>query len=353
MSRLILPIRALCACGVLFLVIGPWLLENDALTVLTDFFCLVVLALMWNLLAGYADIVTLGQHGFVGVGAYALYALTVLLGLDPFTATFLAGVASLAIAVPAMALVFRLRTIYLAVGTWVIAEALMLVAGKLPLLGKGSGASLPIVVALKLGADADQRFAVIYWLALALVLGALATCYALLRSRIGLGLTAMRDNEEAAGAIGVNLNRSRILCFLLTAPFLGMTGAIITLQKLRISPQGSFSVNEWSVFVLFNVVIGGIGSLEGPIIGTILFFFLREFLGDLGTWHLIILGFLSIVTILVEPRGLWGLARRFLRRDVIAVSHQASKEFAARVANCGVNRASTSAPPVAATKAHG
>jgi branched-subunit amino acid ABC-type transport system permease component len=83
------------------------------------------------------------------------------------------------------------------------------------------------------------------------------------RSRIGIGQTAMRDNVEGAAAIGVDITFSRILCFLGTAPFLGMAGAIITLQKLRIAPSASFSITDWTVFVIFNVVIGGIGSFEG------------------------------------------------------------------------------------------
>ena len=96
---------------------------------------------------------------------------------------------------------------------------------------------------------------------------------------------------------------------------LGAAGAIITLQKLRIAPQASFSISDWTVFVIFNVVIGGIGTVEGPIVGTVTFFLLREYFSDLGTWRLIILGTLSIVIIMVDRRGLWGLIRRFLLPD--------------------------------------
>jgi branched-chain amino acid transport system permease protein len=107
-----------------------------------------------------------------------------------------------------------------------------------------------------------------------------------------------------------------------TAPFLGVAGALIVLQKLRISPSASFSITDWTVLVIFNVVIGGIASFEGPIIGTIVFFVLREYLSDLGAWSLIILGIVSITVILVEPRGLWGMIRRFLPDDVIPTGHK-------------------------------
>jgi branched-chain amino acid transport system permease protein len=172
------------------------------------------------------------------------------------------------------------------------------------------------------GARADERYATIYWMAFALAVAAFASIYLLLRSRIGLGLTALRDDEEGAGAVGVNLMRTRILCFLGTAPFLGLAGALITLQKLRVAPPASFSIIDWTVFIIFIVVIGGIGSLEGPIIGTVLFFALREYLAELGTWHLIILGTISIGVILTEKRGLWGLIRRVWPVELFPTSHK-------------------------------
>ena len=138
---------------------------------------------------------------------------------------------------------------------------------------------MPISIVLSFGRARGDRLATIYWIAFGLAAVALLVTYFLLRSRIGVGLTAMRDNEEGAAAIGVNITYARILCFLGTAPFLGMAGAIITLQKLRISPPASFSITDWTVLIIFNVVIGGIGSFEGPIIGTIVYFVLRQYSG--------------------------------------------------------------------------
>ena len=319
---LVVALRLVLGAGVVLLAAGPFLFGASELKLLTEFFCLLVLALMWNLLAGYADIVTVGQHAFVGVGAYAFYGFAVLGGIDPYAAIPLAGAVALLFAVPAMAIVFRLRAAYLAVGTWVVAEVLMLIAGKLTAFGGGSGVSLPVSVVKAFGAKADERYATIYWMAFALAVLAFGAIYLLLRSRIGLGLTAMRDDEEGAGSVGVDLVRTRILCFLGTAPFLGLAGALITLQKLRVAPPASFSITDWTVFIIFIVVIGGIGSLEGPIIGTILFFVLREYLAELGTWHLIVLGTVSIVVILVEKRGLWGLVRRVWPEELFPTSHK-------------------------------
>ena len=127
-------------------------------------------------------------------------------------------------------------------------------------------------------------------MSLGLALVAFLATWALLRSRIGLGLTAMRDNEEAAGSAGVDLVKTRVLCFLWTAPFLGLAGVMTALEKLRVAPSASFNITDWTIDIIFIVVIGGIGSLEGPIIGAIVFFVLRQQLADFGAWYLILLG---------------------------------------------------------------
>ncbi len=313
--------RALLVCGAIALIVGPVLFSIPQLQLLTQFLSLLVIAIMWNLLAGYADIISIGQHAFVGVGAYAFYGFAVFAGLHPLAALPLAGATALLFAFPIMLVIFRLREAYLAVGSWVVAETLMLIAGKLSAFGGGSGVSMPVSVVKSLGAHPVLRYQTIYWLSLALAALALVSTFFLMRSRVGIGLTAMRDDEEGAGAIGVNLVRSRILCFLWAAPFLGVAGGIITLQKLRVAPPASFSITDWTVYVIFIVVIGGIGSFEGPIIGTIVFFLIRQYLADIGVWHFILLGTLSIAVILIEPRGLWGLLRRAMPQDLIPVSH--------------------------------
>lgn len=286
----VLALRAALVAAILVCIAGPWVFSLNQLSLLTEFFTLATLALMWNLLAGYADIISVGQQAFVGIGAYAFYGLAALAKIDPWLAIPLAAAITFVLAIPAMAVIFRLRMAYLAVGTWVVAEVFLLVAGKLPGFGGGSGVSLPIPIIKAFGASLSGRTFTIYLMSLGLALAAFIATWALLRSRIGLGLTAMRDNEEAAGAAGVDLRRVRILCFLWTAPFLGLAGVLVTLQKLRIAPAASFSIMDWTIFIIFIVVIGGIGSLEGPIIGTILFVLLREYLSGFGAYYLIILG---------------------------------------------------------------
>jgi branched-chain amino acid transport system permease protein len=153
--------RAVLVAGMIVLAAAPWLFGLGTISILTEFLTMLVLALMWNLLAGYADVVTVGQHAFVGIGAYAFYGFAALARIEPPVAILLAGLVALALALPGMAIVFRLRATYLAVGTWVVAELFMLAAGKLTAFGGGSGVSLPLSVLRALGTRPTERFIVI------------------------------------------------------------------------------------------------------------------------------------------------------------------------------------------------
>jgi len=130
---------------------------------------------------------------------------------------------------------------------------------------------------------------------------------ALLRSRHGLALTAVRDNELAAQSNGIDVTRLKFIVYVLTAFGTGMIGGLIFLMKLRISPDTAFSVNDWTAFVIFITVIGGIGRIEGPIVGTVIFFVMRQTLSDLGSLYLLMMGAVAIVVMLWAPKGLWGL----------------------------------------------
>jgi len=133
-----------------------------------------------------------------------------------------------------------------------------------------------------------------------------------LRSRHGLALTAIRDNELAAQSNGIDVMRIKFIVYVLTGFGTGMIGGLIFLMKLRISPDTAFSVNDWTAFVIFITVIGGIGRIEGPIIGTAIFFVMRQTLSDLGSLYLLMMGAVAIVIMLFAPKGLWGLlAERF------------------------------------------
>jgi branched-chain amino acid transport system permease protein len=296
----------------LALIAAPAFAGRDDLRLMSEIFTYVALASLWNLLAGYAGLVSVGQQAYVGLGGYVLFAATILAGMHPLAAVPLAGVIAAAIALPVAGLMFRLRGHYFAIGTWVVAEVFRLVASQISVLGGGSGISLPATIVTSMAASRQMREFEMYWLALALVVIVLGAIVLLLRSRYGLALTAIRDNELAARSTGVDVWRIKLAIYIAVAFGTAMIGALIFLQRLRISPETAFSVNDWTAYVIFITVIGGIGRIEGPIIGTLVFFLLRRTLADLGSLYLLMLGAVAIAVMLLAPKGIWGfLAGRF------------------------------------------
>jgi branched-chain amino acid transport system permease protein len=313
---------------------APFWADRQSLRLLSELFAYVALASLWNLLAGYAGLVSVGQHAYVGLGAYVLFALTIFLGIPPLWAIPLSGVAAGLVAMPVAALLFRLRGHYFAIGSWVIAEVFRLSASQIAALGGGSGTSLPAAIVTSIAQTRAAREFAIYGCSLALMFGIVGLTVLLLRSRYGLALTAIRDNEVAARSNGVSVIRVKLIVYVVTAFGTGAAGALIFLQKLRISPDAAFSVNDWTAFVIFMTVIGGVGRVEGPIVGAIVFFLLRQTLADLGSLYLMLLGGLAIAVMLIWPKGLWGfIADRFdlhafpLRRHVVfeATGHGSTK----------------------------
>jgi branched-chain amino acid transport system permease protein len=294
------------AVGALLLLAGlialPLTRDAGLMRMIVELIALLVLAQMWNLLAGFAGLVSIGQQAYVGLGAYVLIVLADDLGVDPFLAVPLAGVAAVVFALPTAALVFRFRGGYFAVGTWAVAEVYRLLVANTGALGRGTGRTLKAVFPMA----RDTRELVTYFLALAVGVAALAGVYLYLRSRRGVALMAVRDSEPASESLGVDVFGTKLVVYLIAAFGTGMTGALIYLNLLRVSPDAAFSIN-WTAYTIFIVVIGGLGTLEGPIVGTLVFFLLRELLSDYGAWYMIVLGSLAVAAMMRYPQGLWGL----------------------------------------------
>ncbi|MFW2543737.1 branched-chain amino acid ABC transporter permease [Primorskyibacter sp. 2E107] len=310
------------AIALVALIAAPWWAGRADMRLISELCLYLALASLWNLMAGYAGLVSVGQQAYVGLGGYVLFALTILAGIDPLVAIGLAGIAGALISVPVATLIFRLRGAYFAIGTWVIAEVFRLLFSQLSVLGGGSGTSLPAGIVKGLADSRDGREALSYWLALGAAVAVVAAVYLFLRSRKGLALTGIRDNELAAASLGIDIWRTKFLVYVVTSALTAMVGALIFLQTLRISPDAAFSVNDWTAFVIFIVVIGGIGTIEGPIIGTLIFFALRETLADLGTIYLLVLGLVAIVVMLKAPRGVWGLIRDRFDTDLFPLGYR-------------------------------
>ena len=298
------PVRwtALAAVAVVA-VLGylPYAVYSGTTSTLINFFILLTLASMWNLLAGYAGLVSVGQQAFIGLGAYMVVFLG-LHGVSPFAAIPFAAVGCAVLALPISLLVFRLRGGYFAIATWVVADACQLLITRSSTLGGGTGTG----VAGLAGVDPTLLTAYTYWASLAVTVAAMATVYLVLRSRLGLVLTAVRDNEIGARSLGARVSRAKRIVYLVAAAGCGAAGALLAVSQLNVQAASVFSV-QWSAEMIFVTVIGGIGSIEGPVIGAILFFVLQQTLAQYGAWYLIILGTVAMVVAIWLPRGLWGL----------------------------------------------
>jgi branched-chain amino acid transport system permease protein len=222
-------------------------------------------------------------------------------GLNPFLAIPVAALAAGLVAVPVSRIAFRLSGGYFAIGTWVIAEVFRLGIANVSAVGGGSGTSL---TALR-GIARSTRENTTYWVALSCVVACIALVYLFLRSKAGLALLAIRDNEVAAESQGIAVGRMKLAVYVVAAVGGGLAGALYFVGNLRISPDAAFSVN-WTAFAIFMVVIGGIGRVEGPIVGALVFWALNKFLSDYGTWYLMGLGLLAIVVTLYFRNGLAG-----------------------------------------------
>jgi len=312
----------LVGLAVLVLAAAPWWGGPPVMSTLIEVLVYVGLASLWNLLAGYAGIVSVGQQAYVGVGAYTLFGLASFWGVSPLIGICAAGVVCAVLSVPVAALLFRLRGPYFAIGSWVVAEVFRLLLANWQGLGGGSGTSLPAGVIIALAPTRHQRLEIIYWIALALCCLMLLLVALVLRSRFGLALTAIRDNEVAARSNGVSVTRVKFLVYIVAAFGTGMLGALIFFARLRISPDAAFSVDDWSALIIFMTVIGGIGSVEGPVIGAVIFFLLRGALANLGSIYLITLGAIAIAVMMVAPKGLWGLLAARTGWDVLPLKRR-------------------------------
>ena len=283
----------------------PFWGESSWLHDFVEIGCHFIFALMWNLLAGYGGMVSIGQQAFLGLGAYTMLSLGNFYQVSPFWAIPIGGLVAAAVAVPVSKVAFRLQGGYFAIGTWVIAEVFRLTFANFSAVGGGSGTTL---TALR-GIDKFTREATTYWIALLCVVGSLALVYFFLRSKQGLALLAIRDNEVAAESQGIAVGRMKLAVYAVAAFGAGVAGALYCVGNLRISPDAAFSVN-WTAFAIFMVVIGGTGSMEGPVVGTLVFWLLSKFFSDYGTWYLLGLGLLAIVTTIYFKQGLWGFVQQ-------------------------------------------
>src|ERR1700761_7637634 len=300
---------------VIVLALLPYLVYSGTTSIFVQGFIVLTLASMWNLLAGYAGLVSVGQQVFVGLGAYFVLILAIH-GWSPFAALPIAAIGCAVAALPLWWLVSRLRSGYFAIATWVLAATVMLVIEKFSSIGGGTGMPLPGFA----GLDPVLLTAYTYWAGLAVTVAALVGIYLMLRGRIGLVLTAVRDDEVAARSSGARVGLARVLVFVIAGAGCGGAGAVLAISQLQVQPGAVFSV-QWTAEMAFATIIGGLGTIEGPIVGTIVYMVLQQTLQSYNAWYLIILGLVAILIALFFRRGLWGLVDERLNLRLFPVGY--------------------------------
>jgi len=283
----------------------PWWARTGTIRMVLELCCYIAVAQMWNLLAGYAGLVSVGQQAFMGAAGYALFVMAQTFGINPFLAIFLSLLVPAILAVPCYFLLHRLDGPYFAIGTWVVAEVFRLVASNLTWVNAGAGMSLSVMGDF----STEQRNVAMSLLCALLILVTIGGSYWFLRSRYGLALIAMRDNPVAAASQGVNVRKLRFMIYVAAAVGCGLAGAVYFMAQLRINPPSAFDP-MWSNVAIFIVMVGGIASIEGVLIGALIYFLADRWFGEYGASYFVVLGVLTVLVALYARTGIWGAISR-------------------------------------------
>lgn len=273
-------------------------------------FCLyLALSQMWNLLIGYSGLFSLGQSVFIGITGYTMAVMTSYYGINLWASLLLGGLLSLMFALFMSLFIFRMRGIYFGIITLLFAELLALLFSNWEYVKYSQGMFIKPVH--------PPSMDTIYWGAFVIGVGSIALVYGILRSKLGLGLMAMRDDEEVANTTGVQIFRSKLFCFLMAGFVTGLTGGMYYTYQIFIMPYEAFSIG-WSIKMIFMVVIGGIGTVEGPIIGALVHVLLSQWLAEYFSVSMLILGGIAIAVMLVAPKGIMGTLQEKLGFELLS-----------------------------------
>ena len=266
----------------------------------------MALAQMWNLMCGHAGLLLLGQQLFIGVSGFTTAIICTTYGLPFPLALISSGVISAIIALLLSILLLRMRGLYFAIATWVFSEMVKILFTGWSMVNYSGGMTVNVVPYPTLG----QQFQ----MGLGLAAGTFILVYAILNSKIGLGLNAMRDDADAAEGLGVSIFKSKTFCFTVCGFVSGLAGSLIYLNKLSIFPNGAFSM-DWTIAIVFSVIIGGIGTAVGPLVGGAIYVFLFNILARYPGYSNVILGIIAIAVILSAPKGIVGTIQNLFGRE--------------------------------------
>jgi len=311
-SRKRLVVIALVIAGLALLTVLPVLVQSDSIVNLAILALLyIALASSWNVLGGYTGQTNLGHAAFFGLGSLTTRFLWLSAGWPLPLSLLAGGVVAVVFALLIGAPAFKLRGVYFAIGTLALAQVLNVTVGNM----------FPMITSLPAEYLAAYQLAPRYYLFLGLALLTVGTAYVLVHSRLGLGMMAVREEEDAAESLGVSAFRHKLLALSVSAFFAGLTGGAFAFYHVGYYPQFPFGP-VWTFDSMMMAYVGGTGTIIGPIIGAVFFVVAKELLAlNLLELHLTVFGTLFILVVLFLPGGLveaWGRIRRALARQARA-----------------------------------
>jgi len=279
----------------------PFLGSNYLLTIVFFWFFCMTTSVMWNLLAGYSGLISLGQQMFIGLGGYTLAIASVFWGFPIYVGVVLGGVVSAIFSVGLSLILLRMRGIYFALGTLVSSEALRLWFNNWAYVKAGSG--------IFISPAYNTTVTDVYYTGFVVALISVFLAKIIINSKFGLGLQAIRDNEVSASTSGVDIFRIKMFIFAISAFITGLAGGVYYLYQVYIHPYTAFSMGLFLEMML-AVIIGGMGTLEGPVIGAGICVFLDQLLANFPGMSLLIEGVIGLAIVFLAPHGLMGSLKR-------------------------------------------
>ena len=280
---------------------------NNTYRILINITLYIALAQMWNLMAGYSGMLSLGNQLFIAIGGYCVAVCTTKLGIPFWVGFILGGVISSAVAFILSCILLKMRGMYFAISTGVIAEMVRIIFTQWDFVGKNAG------IAMKNTVNPMNM----YLMSLGLCVVCILVVYLLMRSKTGLGLVAMRNDIDASAGVGVNIFKTRMICYLIAGFFTGVAGAMYYLYVPFINPDGGFS-SAWTIALVVSVIIGGVGTIAGPIVGAAIYVLLTNLLADFAGYSNMILGIIAIIVVLFLPHGVLGTLQNKLHFELFS-----------------------------------
>jgi len=283
--------------------------SSNTMRYLMKIFLYITIGEMWNLLSGFTGMTSLGNQTFIGLAGFSVAVMTSTYKMSIWMGILVAVVIAVIVSLLLSFVLFRMRGMYFAIATWVVSEAICTWFLSWQYVNRGGG--------MNVQAKPYPKTPQIYLMALTLCVIAMIVVYVLLRTKTGLGLTAMRDDADASSSVGVNIFKSKLLVYVVAAGFTALAGAVFFINKGTIYPGSGFDIS-WTVSMVFIVIIGGIGTVSGPVVGAIVYVILDEVLAKLPGWSNIILGAIAILVIIFLPDGIMGTLQKKFRFEIFS-----------------------------------